>query len=283
MFVCYNVETKKIIDALAFGGVTVGVNAPTREYLTSRNLFNNELLVVTISRTALSLATSYYNFMEQTCNGEYKLIHVNRECRTFYRNMLLFIFTGHLLECARSKGINPDIEGDTEYFGFHQDDVDRYGYYFMFLRNLPHYAEKMWLLDNADYMQLIPIQEKRKKARGLATEAEEEGEDEETPPGTPGPTGNEHLHDERKDVKKHTFYMRDLGQLMRINLTLSVNHVTNTSPNPNKCDPSVWDALAWEGLEKDLHDIPIHPCVSRMWWAFTPEKPKPHFRNSLLQ
>jgi hypothetical protein len=58
--------------------------------------------------------------------------------------------------------------------------------------------------------------------------------------------------------------MRDLGQLMRINLKLSVKHVAKTSPKPNKCDPSVWDTLALEGLEKHLHDIPIHTCVSLM-------------------
>jgi hypothetical protein len=57
--------------------------------------------------------------------------------------------------------------------------------------------------------------------------------------------------------------MRNLGQLMRINLKLSVKQVANTSPKPNKYDPSVWDALAWEGLEKNLHE-PINPCVSHM-------------------
>jgi hypothetical protein len=81
------------------------------------------------------LATSYSNFMEQTCNGEYELIHVNREDREFYRNMLLFSFTGQLLELARYKGISPDIEGNPGHFGFHQEDIDRYGYYFLFLRN----------------------------------------------------------------------------------------------------------------------------------------------------
>jgi hypothetical protein len=138
----------------------------------------------------LSLATSYSNFMENTCNGEYKLIHVNREDMTFYRNMLLFIFTGQLLERTRSKGTNPDIEGDPGYFGFHQDDIDRYGYYFLFLRNLPRYAEKIWDLDIADYLHLMPIREKRKKEKELAAEADEESGDEETPPGTPGPAGN---------------------------------------------------------------------------------------------
>jgi hypothetical protein len=101
--------------------------------------------------------------MEQTCNGEYKLIHVNMEDRAFYHNMLLLIFTGKLLECERSKGINPNIEGEPGYFGFHQDDVDSYGYYFLFLRNLPRYAEKIWDLDNADYLHLIHIKEKSKK------------------------------------------------------------------------------------------------------------------------
>jgi hypothetical protein len=83
IFGCYNVVTKNVIDALACGAEPFGVQATPREYLTSRNLFGNELLVVTISRTALSLATIYSNFMEKTCNGKYKLIHVNREDRVF--------------------------------------------------------------------------------------------------------------------------------------------------------------------------------------------------------
>jgi hypothetical protein len=153
----YSVETNNVSDDLDCVAVALGVQASPREYLTSSNLFDNKLLVVTLSRTALSLATSYSNFMEHTCNREYKLIHVNREDRAFYCNILLFIFTGQLLERARSKGINPDIEGDPGYFGFHQDDVDRYGYYFLFLRNLPRYAEKIWDLDNAAYLHLMPI------------------------------------------------------------------------------------------------------------------------------
>jgi hypothetical protein len=168
MFGCYNVETKNVIDDFACGAVAFGVQSSPREYLTSRNLFDNDLLVVTLSRTAISLATSYSNFMEQTCSGECKPIHVNREDRELYHNMLLFIFTGQLLEHARSKGINPDIEGDPGYFGFYQGDVDRYGYYFLFLRNLPRYAEKIWDLDNAAYWHLMPINEKRKKEKELA-------------------------------------------------------------------------------------------------------------------
>jgi hypothetical protein len=166
MFGCYNVETKNVIDDLACGALAFGVHAPPREYLTSRNLFNNELLVATLSRAALSLATSYSNFIEQTCNGEYKLIPINREDRALYRNMMLFIFTGQLLEHSRSKDINPDIEGDPGYFGFHQEDVDRYGYYFLFLKNLPCCAEKIWNLDIADYLHLMPFKIKAQKRKG---------------------------------------------------------------------------------------------------------------------
>jgi hypothetical protein len=99
-------------------GVAFGIQAGPGEYLTARNLFDNELLVVTISRTALSIVTTYSNFKEQTCNGYYKIIHINREDMPFHPNILLFIFTGQLLEHAISKGMNPNTDGDPYYFGF---------------------------------------------------------------------------------------------------------------------------------------------------------------------
>jgi hypothetical protein len=160
IFVCYNVETKNVFDALACDDVAFGIQVSPTEYITARNLFDNELLVVTISQTALSMSTVYSYFMERTCNDECKLIHINMEDRPFYRNMLLFIFIGQLLECVRSNGINPNSEGDPYYFGFHQDGVDRYGYYLLFLINLPAYVEKIWDLENADYLHLMPIKEK---------------------------------------------------------------------------------------------------------------------------
>jgi hypothetical protein len=162
--------------------------------------------------------------------GEYKLIHVNREDRVFYRNMLLFIFTGQLLDRARSKGINPDIEGAPEYFGFHQEDVDSYGYYLFILRNLPRYAAEIWDSDRADYIHFMPLKEKRKREKDLVAEAEEESEVEETRPGTPGSAVNDSTVVQWKNIKRYTFDMRDLGQLMRINVKLSVKQVAKTSP-----------------------------------------------------
>jgi hypothetical protein len=67
------------------------------------------------------------------------------------------------LEHARSKIINPNIDGNPEYFGFHQDDVDRYGYYFLFLIDLPAYAENIWYLENAAYLHLLPLKENARR------------------------------------------------------------------------------------------------------------------------
>jgi hypothetical protein len=77
----------------------------------------------------------------------------NKEDNTFFCNVLLFRFTGKLLERANAEGINPIMEGDPEYFGFSQENVDRYDYYFLFVMNLPACAEKIWV----QKMQIIWI------------------------------------------------------------------------------------------------------------------------------
>jgi hypothetical protein len=43
--------------------------------------------------------------------------------------------------------------------------VDRYGYYFLFVINLPAYFEKIWVQENADYLDLMPVKERRRKEK----------------------------------------------------------------------------------------------------------------------
>jgi hypothetical protein len=76
--------------------------------------------------------------------------------------------------------------------------------------------------------------------------------------------------------------MHDLGQLMRISIKILVKQVAMASPKPNKYDPSEWDALPWEALEKNLHDIPIHPCVSRMCRSLFYRETKNPLQNLLV-
>jgi hypothetical protein len=98
--------------------------------------------------------------------------------------MVLFIFTGQLLECARSKDMNPNIDGNPEYFGFSQEDVDRYGYYFLFLVNLPSYAENIRNPENADYLHFMPLKERRKREKELEAQEGEDIEDDDSDTGT---------------------------------------------------------------------------------------------------
>jgi hypothetical protein len=71
-------------------------------------------------------------------------VNINKNERTFYHNMALLVFSGQLLERANTKGINPKIKGDPEYFGFSQVDVYRYGYYLLFVMSLPMYIHNIW-------------------------------------------------------------------------------------------------------------------------------------------
>jgi hypothetical protein len=190
------------------------------------------------------------------------------------------------LDRARSKGINPDIEGDPEYFGFHQEDVDRYGYYFLFLRNLPRYATEIWDSDRADYIHLMPLKEKRKREKELAAVADEESDVEETHPGTPESAVHDCTVVQWKNIKRYTFDMRDLGQLMRINVKLLVKQVAKTSPHPKKCDPTAqrngthFHGMAWKRIWKTYQSIHVYHACGELCF---PEKPRPHFRNLWLQ
>jgi hypothetical protein len=73
--------------------------------------------------------------------------------------------------------------------------------------------------------------------------------------------------------------MRYLGQLMKINLKLSVKKVSKKGAKPNKCDHSVWDALPWDFQEKKMHDLPINPCVSHTWKDLFCRETRPHLRS----
>jgi hypothetical protein len=91
----------------------------------------------------------------------------------------------------------------------------------------------------------------------LAAEADDDSEVENTHPGTPGSAVHCSTGAQWKKIKRYTFDMRDLRKLMRINVKLSVKQVAKKSPKPNKCDPTEWDALPWDGVESNLEDVLI--------------------------
>jgi hypothetical protein len=151
----------------------------------------------------------------------------------------------------------------------------------MFLVDLPAYAEKIWDPENADYLHLMPLKKIRKSDRELEAEEDDDSEDDDSDTGDL--TEEQHVEDPWKDVKKYTFDMRDLGQLMKINLKLSVKKVYKKGPKPNKSDYLVWDALPWDGQENSCMTSPsirvFHVC-GRIYFS---GKTRPYFRSRWSQ
>jgi hypothetical protein len=56
----------------------------------------------------------------------------------------LLRLTADLLKKAVTAGINPKLNVDPRSIGFGPEDVDRYGYYALFVTNLPFYMQKIW-------------------------------------------------------------------------------------------------------------------------------------------
>jgi hypothetical protein len=52
---------------------------------------------------------------------------------------------------------------------------------------------------------------------------------------------------------------------MKVNLKITVKKFHKMAPKLAKCDPSVWDALPWDGAEKKMQGLSIHLNLSRMW------------------
>jgi hypothetical protein len=59
--------------------------------------------------------------------------------------------------------------------------------------------------------------------------------------------------------------MRDLVPLMKVNMKITVKKVDRKGSRPNKTIHSYWDSLPCDGVEKKSQDLPVHPCVLRMW------------------
>jgi hypothetical protein len=94
--------------------------------------------------------------------------------------------TADLLKKVVTAGINPKLNVDPHFIGFDPEDVDRYGYYALFVTNLPFYIQHIWGPETEDFYELLQPEEKEQE--GTAREARMEanvaasdatGEDEE--------------------------------------------------------------------------------------------------------
>jgi hypothetical protein len=68
-----------------------------------------------------------------------------------------------LLKKAVTAGIDPKLNVDPSSIGFDPEDVDRYGYYALFVTNLPFYMQKIWGTETADFYEILQPEEKEQE------------------------------------------------------------------------------------------------------------------------
>jgi hypothetical protein len=82
------------------------------------------------------------------------------DAKHFYRSISLFRLTADLLKKAATAGSNPKLNVDPHSIGFDPEDVNRYGYYVLFVTNLPFYMHHIWGPEKADFYELLQPEEK---------------------------------------------------------------------------------------------------------------------------
>jgi hypothetical protein len=115
-----------------------------RQYLKSSNLFDSEFLVVQINETVIAMADTYAEFcFNFTQHKESPFPKAVPDDKHFCRSIALFRLTADLLKKAVTAEINPKLNVDARSIGFDPEDVDRYGYYAIFVTNLPFYMQQI--------------------------------------------------------------------------------------------------------------------------------------------
>jgi hypothetical protein len=94
MFDAYDTPTKDIITSLALSINAVQSQASDREQLTSKNMFANDFLVVSISRAVEKTASSFTSFLHETLRGQHQLPNFGVDHKPLCATMATFLFMG---------------------------------------------------------------------------------------------------------------------------------------------------------------------------------------------
>jgi hypothetical protein len=143
MFGCWGQDSYKNFQHLAADVSPYKMQTDEkRQYLKLSILFDNEFLVVQINETAIVMANTYTDFcFNLTQYKDSPFPKAVPDDRHFYRSIALFRLTADLLKNAVTAGIKPKLNVDPRSIGFDPEDVDRYGYYALFVTNLPFYMQ----------------------------------------------------------------------------------------------------------------------------------------------
>jgi hypothetical protein len=180
-----------------------------RQYLTLSNLFDNEFLVVQINETVIAMDDTYTEFcFNLTQHKDSPFQKAVPDDTHFYRSIALFQLTADLLKKAVTAGINPKLNVDPRSISFDPEDVDIYGYYALFVTNLPFYMQQIWrpefyeLLQPEEKEQEDAAREARMETDVAASDTTEEDEKEANKGEETEDSGNEQEY--KVDISKYS-------------------------------------------------------------------------------
>jgi hypothetical protein len=192
--------------------------------------------------------------------------------KTVYTTMSTFLFTGELFQGANLVGINPDLPILPSYIGFQEDDVQKYGYFLLFVMNLPLYAEAIWYNKIAYYRNVQPQEEQKKLMNKKMKNMKKIYLD------TESDTANDDGHEakESKDKKeipatcafsKERYCIQDMKlykNLPPVFFKRTIKRVKR-GQGPYKTLTDVCDELPWDNGGNKMEDLPINPSIAEMW------------------
>ena len=266
MFGCWGTESFKTFKSLAADVEPFKVQAKEkRQYLKSNNLFDNEFLVVQINETVMSMSDTYADFcFELTQHKKTPFPKAVPDDKHFYRSIALFRLTTDLLKKAVSAGINPSLNMDPRSIGFDPEDVKQFGYYALFVTNLPFYMQQIWTTESVDFYNLMTPeeQEQEDEAKKEHHEDDKATDDESDESG-----GEESEGDTNEDPMDEDQYKLDISKYSTIFKVHSKLTVKNTKRGDGvaKHPDDKFNALPWYGHERLMQDQSIQPHIDTLW------------------
>jgi hypothetical protein len=174
--------------------------------------------------------------------------------------------TADLLKKAVTAGINPKLNVDPRSIGFDPENVDKYGYYALFVTNLPFYMQQIWQPETEELQpeekeQGHAAREARMEIDVAASDTIEEDEEEANEGENTEDSGNEQEY--KVNISKYS-------TILKVHTKLTVK-ATKRGQSAAKLSDKEFNALPWYGMERHLQTQSIEPKIENLWNALFAE------------
>jgi hypothetical protein len=174
------------------------------------------------------------------------------------------------LKKAVTAGMNPKLNVDPRSISFDPEDVDRYGYYALFVKNLPFYMQQIWRPETAEFYELLQPEEQEEEEAArearmetdvAASDTTEEDEEEANEGEETEDSGNEQEY--KVDISKYS-------TIFKVQTKLTVKTAKRVQ-GAAKLSDKEFNALPWYGMERHLQNQSIEQKIDNLWNALFAE------------